>query len=352
MKRLIKGIAATSLALGMCFAVSACDGKSAASYVDPEESATHSIITKLNLNIDFSGDKAVAKVKNTFTLFPATATVYVYLYYSADFTDDYTAMTELANNYTPDLDMGKTLTASASTVNRGGYYLARMRYKIDSREWNESVTDVYYRDGIILQPIEDDGSLPVFENVDPVLAYQLFPNDYETIFEESNLYTGLSDDGKCKTFENETIKQFIDSIEKEFLIFTNPLDRYYSIGYTYYSVSQKDSEYVLYKSASLNIRELGYSQYPDLENLSPWEYPLGPLYNILLDFSFVNIENINLNGKLNLQFGNCENKGYNKFINLYIGDIFIGTCFYETLTIEEISYAFFYNLFVDGLRVI
>lgn len=345
MKRLIKGIAAAGLALATCFAFTACGAKSGA-YVNPDESATHSIITKLNLNIDFIGDSAEAKVKNTFTLFPATATVYVYLYYSADYTDDYTAMTELASNYIYDLDMGKTLTASASTVNRGGYYLARMRYKIDSREWKESVTDVYYREGIILQKIEDDGTLPVFEDIEPVhISDQMEEKAILFIAEHAfNPFSGYT------RFAEEYLKEFNKPLDKKFFIFGSRTDKYCSNSSPYpsqYALLKNGDNYNLSFNVWLYVDEFG------IDSQSQPDIFTGlATSNLELYLNSVNIENKNLNGKLILKFGKGKTENARDFINLYIGDFCFATCFYSTNTVKEIPYAFFYNLFVEGLSII
>ena len=352
MKKLIKSIAAVCLSAGMCFAFSACGGKNTDKIVSPDQSASHSIMTKLDLSVTFDGDTAIATVKNSFTLFPAKARVFVYLYYSENHTDDYTEMLEVAQNFVEDLDMGKTLTASYDTKGRGGYFLARMRYKIDSRKWEERVTGVYEREytKVILEPIEDDGSLPVFENIEPVFADSPILNDYKRIYEDELFHVGwLENEQSIEEFENKSIKQFNETIGKKFYIL-NPADEEYNalMNWVDYSIYEKDDGYLLRKHLLLYAPEFGY---PPPATIPPDPTGLG-VWNLGISIFTVNIENIDLKGKFKIQFGRYEKSDNIKFINLYIAEFCIGTCYYTTDTLEEIPYAFFYNLFVEGLRIL
>lgn len=356
MKKLIKSIAAVCLSAGMCLAFSACGAKDTDTSVAPDQAEQHSIMTKLDLSVSFDGDTATAKVKNSFTLFPAKARVYAYLYYSETYTDDYTEMKEVAQNFAEDLDIGETLTASYDTRGRGGYFLARMRYKIDSRDWEEKVTGVYEREytKVILEPIEDDGSLPVFEDIEP--AYPFLPEEsYEEIYRRGILCVGedlgivsseWGDINYLIEFENKILKEFNETIGKEFFIL-NPIDTYYGPGARYisYRIYQNNSMYILKKSTEISADEFGYA-HPG----KPDEPTGFDVCNIKLDLEFINI-NENLTGKLSIKFGKVLNTD-NKFINLYIGDFCIGTCYYDTDTIEEVPYSFFYNLFAEGLRIL
>ena len=104
----------------------------------------------------------------------------------------------------------------------------------------------------------------------------------------------------------------------------------------------------------LDIPQFGYVYLPS-------EDPTGRgVWNLVLHCEFKEIDRTNLNGKLKLEFGAWDSplKGDkyivhdDKFINLYIGETCIGTCYYDTTSIKEITYPFFYNLFAEGLRVI
>ena len=366
MKKIITALTALCLMAGAALSLVGCSDKNVSTETDgktvalPDKTVyapdgdSYSIITKLDLNVKFDNNIAKATVKNSFTLFPAKAQVYVYLYFAEIYTTDYTKMQEVANNYIKDLDMNKTLTATYEMQGESGYFLARMRYKIDSRNWEERTTDAYKRDynGIFMQTIEDDGSLPVFEDLEPVLPIGLFLNGYERIYSKSFFYIGFQpDDMTCKKFEDENIKKFNETIGKEFYVF-NPKDNVYSsyANHIGYSIERKNDFYVLNKCINLDVPKFGFSNPPEpgvLTGLGRW--------NIYFNLHFIAVNNLNLNGKLKLKFGKCE-KEYNnapdKFINLYIGNECIGTCFYKAETVEEVTYAFFYNLFAEGLRII
>ncbi len=354
MKRIIKSIVAVCLSAVTCIAVSACGGKKTDTAVPPDENGSYSIITKLDLKVEFDGDAAAAKVKNTFTLFPATARVQAYLYYSETETNSYAEMTEVATEYIEDLNLGKTLTASWDTKGRGGYFRARMRYKIDNREWEERVTGQYRRDYTkpVLEPIPDDGSLPVFEDVQPIVPYLTYYNNYNYQHIYSERYYSYNDTEELtyEHFENETLKGVTDSIEKEFYIF-NPTSNDCIIGANYflYAVYKGTDDYILEKSMVLYVPKLGFENPPgdDLTGFGWW--------NIDFNLMFINIENHNLCGRLKLEFGKCDkinNNNKDKFINMYIGDFCIGTCYYKTVTAEAVTHAYFYNLFAKGLRII
>ena len=357
MKKIFKAIAAIGMSAGVCLSFAACGEKSTAdktlteegsSYSTVEEGSPYSIITKLDLNISFDNNTVYGKVKNTFTLFPATARVYVYLYYSESYTTDYTQMQEVAQNYIGDLDMKKTLTARYEMQGESGYFLARMRYKIDSRDWEERTTDAYKRDysGIYMQPIADDGSLPVFEDIQP--AYESHTLEREKIFE--NFYVEFDATSTYSKFANDYLKKFNKPLDKEFFIFSLKTNEYYDTlmpnnsWCTLYKFNDKD--YFEY-NVNLYIEKFGFANTPEIDITG-----LGRC-NLSCTFISAKIEN-SLNGKLRIEFRNNENVNYigeteNGFINIYIGETCIGTCYYSSSAKEKIPYAFFYNLFVDNL---
>lgn len=110
------------------------------------EAETYALVANLRLSISGGNGEVSAVVKNTFTLFSGTVQVYVYLYFSQDYTEDYHAMNERASNYIYDLDQGKSISATTVTGNVAGYWIGRMRYKVDGRSWEERVTGVYQCD--------------------------------------------------------------------------------------------------------------------------------------------------------------------------------------------------------------
>lgn len=356
MKKILKGIATACMSVAVCISFAACGGKGADRNFNDPDGSKYSIITKLDLKVDFKGDKASATVKNTFTLFPAEARVQVYLYYSETEADTYAGMTEVATGSTEDLDQGKSLTASWDTKGRGGYFLGRMRYRIDNREWEEKCTDLYVREYTkpVLEPIADDGSLPVFEDVEPALPYMSYKNiyDYEHIYEAAHFsYETTENDTSYESFENEELKKFTNSLGKEFYIF-NAASEGCHIGANsfFYDIYRGKESYILNKDMLIYVPKLGFENPPELELITG----LG-LWNIDFDLMFINIDGVHLSGKLKLQFGVCDkpfNTANDKFINLYIGDFCIGTCYYKSVAAIEATYAFYYNLFAEGLRII
>ena len=91
-------------------------------------------------------------VKNKFTLFPAVIVVYVELYSSETYTEDYTKMTLEGRNSTLDLNQGKSLEIRVPTGGKQKYWKARMRYKMDDRDWEEreTVSVLYGANGELL----------------------------------------------------------------------------------------------------------------------------------------------------------------------------------------------------------
>lgn len=96
--------------------------------------------TDLSLSIDCGDGRVWATVKNDFTLFYSTVKVIVMLYSSETYAESYTEMTLENNNQTEDLDMGKTISTVVYTNGVEKFWLARMRYKINSGEWQSKET--------------------------------------------------------------------------------------------------------------------------------------------------------------------------------------------------------------------
>lgn len=91
-------------------------------------------------------------MKNEFTLFPSVIVAHVELYSSETYTEDYTQMTLEGRNSTLDLNQGETLEIRASTGGKQKYWKARMRYKMDDRDWveDETVSVLYGANGELL----------------------------------------------------------------------------------------------------------------------------------------------------------------------------------------------------------
>ncbi len=102
----------------------------------------YGVFTSLSISINGGNGKVWATVKNDFTLFPATVIVVVMLYSSESYTESYESMDLVSTNTTNDLNMGKTVSTEASTGGVAKYWIARMRYKIDSKSWASKATEV------------------------------------------------------------------------------------------------------------------------------------------------------------------------------------------------------------------
>ncbi|MCM1439744.1 MAG: hypothetical protein NC131_11185 [Roseburia sp.] len=104
-----------------------------------EEVEPYGLFTNLSLSINGGDGKVWATVRNDFTLLPSTVNVIVQLYCSSTYQEDYNNMTLIAYNSILDLDMGKTIVAEASTNGEEKFWIARMRYRIDSQAWKEDI---------------------------------------------------------------------------------------------------------------------------------------------------------------------------------------------------------------------
>ena len=102
----------------------------------------------VTLSINMSGNNGVitATAKHDFSLFSSTVPVYVYLYSSYSYQQSYEDMTLVGSNYISDLDMGDSITVSASTGGIQKYWKARMYFKIDSGSWQEKTTNTFLYD--------------------------------------------------------------------------------------------------------------------------------------------------------------------------------------------------------------
>ncbi len=116
-----------------------------------ENIETYGLYLNIRIALNGIGDGYVTtKVTNAFTLFPATVRVIVELYSSDTYQDSYTNMTLVAKNFIEDLNMGKSIEASASTNGKQQYWKGRMYYKMDSNDWKEGFTEtlLYDENGI------------------------------------------------------------------------------------------------------------------------------------------------------------------------------------------------------------
>ena len=106
------------------------------------DSTTRGIYTSLTISIKGENGIVRTTVKNEITIFPATVYVIVELYSSVNFTDSYQNMTLESTVQIGDLDLGKTITAEASTNGVQKYWMGRTRYKVDNGAWKEMDTGI------------------------------------------------------------------------------------------------------------------------------------------------------------------------------------------------------------------
>lgn len=107
---------------------------------DNTQQSVYGVTTSLSLSINSGDGKVWATVKNDFTLLPSTVVVIVQLYSSDTYAESYTEMELVCMNSIADLDMGKTISTEAETGGVEKFWLARMRYKIDSNVWQSRQT--------------------------------------------------------------------------------------------------------------------------------------------------------------------------------------------------------------------
>lgn len=95
----------------------------------------------VNMSISLNGGdgRVWATAKNDFELFSSTVKVIVQLYSSAEYEENYLNMDLLSANSILDLDKGKTLSTYGLTEGKQLYWIGRMRYKIDNKDWAEKI---------------------------------------------------------------------------------------------------------------------------------------------------------------------------------------------------------------------
>lgn len=152
-------VAVLTLSIGI-LAITACTNSTVASADMPAvEETTESneveprgVYTNVKVYIKGGGNgEVIAGAKNSFTLFPSIVRVYLYLYSSDTYQDNYANMTLMASNFIEDLNIGKSIETSASTGGEQKYWKARVRFSVDNKEWKEATTEtlLYGADGIL-----------------------------------------------------------------------------------------------------------------------------------------------------------------------------------------------------------
>lgn len=105
-----------------------------------EESPQRGWFVTVNISINGDENTVWTTAKHEFSIFSSTVIVYLYLYCSDTYQESYTNMTLVSSNYSSNLTLGNSITASGSTGGVPKYWLGRMYYKIDNGNWQESVT--------------------------------------------------------------------------------------------------------------------------------------------------------------------------------------------------------------------
>lgn len=103
----------------------------------------------VNLSISLNGGdgQVYATAHNDFELFSSTVRVIVQLYSSAEYEENYLNMDLVSANSILDLDKGKTVSTYGLTEGKQLYWIARMRYKIDNKDWAEKIVGPSLYDG-------------------------------------------------------------------------------------------------------------------------------------------------------------------------------------------------------------
>lgn len=102
------------------------------------------LYTHITIIIEKDETHVCAVAKNEFTLFFSTVHVYAELYSFDTYQTTYSETDLEAREYIEDLNMGKTLTASASINGKSRYWMAVARFQLDGGARKTAQTDAYY----------------------------------------------------------------------------------------------------------------------------------------------------------------------------------------------------------------
>ncbi|MBD5087015.1 MAG: hypothetical protein HDT32_06660 [Clostridiales bacterium] len=138
-------VAVLILSISCCF----INGNSANAAVKDDssnEAQPYGLVTNISLSLGANSEVVWAKAHNDFTLGMSTVQVYVYLYSSLEYQDDYNQMTLENSAYIYDLDIHKSLEVSAPINGVQKYWKARVEFKLDNKDWNSKETKTYLID--------------------------------------------------------------------------------------------------------------------------------------------------------------------------------------------------------------
>ena len=111
------------------------------------------LFVTVSISINGGNGQVWTTAQHEFSLFSTTVEIYVFLYYSTTFTTDYQDMTLACYSYASNLGRGDTLTATASTGGEQRYWIGRMYYSIDNREWESRIVGpkLYSSTGVYIE---------------------------------------------------------------------------------------------------------------------------------------------------------------------------------------------------------
>ena len=104
------------------------------------------IYVAISLSIQAASGKVTAVARNDFTIGNSVVQVYVEIY-SSDSQTYYENMELESINYTNDLNIFKEISTSAYTNGETKYWVARVRYKRDNKDWHTATTDAIKLNG-------------------------------------------------------------------------------------------------------------------------------------------------------------------------------------------------------------
>lgn len=145
---LLAGVSLCCLACGTVFATSPKVASAAvADTVEP-----YGLHASVSVSLENNSTQVRAIAKNDFTLFPSKVYVEIVLYSFTTYTEDVTSMQEEARNSIDDLNMGKSIEATADINGRDLYWRARIRYRRDNGNWitKETATHYILADGTLI----------------------------------------------------------------------------------------------------------------------------------------------------------------------------------------------------------
>ncbi len=114
---------------------------SAATDDQSSDVGTRGLMTTITLRLSVGNGKVYVQAHNEFTLGPSTIQVYVYLYSSYTYTENYNQMFIESKNYISDLNINKTLETSSNIGEVARYWRGRVYYQLDKKDWVSKETN-------------------------------------------------------------------------------------------------------------------------------------------------------------------------------------------------------------------